>query len=168
MTYHLQIKVHEPSLLEYYEDAIVHFNNNHTELYRDSGFDLFIDTPIYITRNNEKKCLQLKVDHNISCAVYKELNDGSYIPSGYYLYPRSSISKTPLRMSNSLGIIDSGYRGNLIAKFDVIPDIDYSLEQGGRLCQICTPDLSSFSSISLVDTLTKTTRGTGGFGSSGK
>ena len=31
----------------------------------------------------------------------------------FYVYPRSSISKTPLRMANSVGIIDSGYRGNL-------------------------------------------------------
>ena len=34
---------------------------------------------------------------------------------GYYLYPRSSISKTPLILANSVGIIDSGYRGNIKA-----------------------------------------------------
>ena len=37
------------------------------------------------------------------------------INCSYYLYPRSSISKTPLRMSNSTGIIDAGYRGEIIA-----------------------------------------------------
>ena len=38
----------------------------------------------------------------------------------YYLYPRSSVStKTPLRLANSVGIIDSGYRGNIKAVFDI-------------------------------------------------
>ena len=53
-------------------------------------------------------------------------NEITYTPCGYYLYPRSSTgSKTPLRLSNSIGVIDSGYRGNLIACFD---NIDYLLD----------------------------------------
>ena len=40
--------------------------------------------------------------------------------TGYYMYPRSSLSKTKLRLANSVGIIDSGYRGNLIGMFDLI------------------------------------------------
>ena len=45
----------------------------------------------------------------------------------YYLYPRSSIIKTPLRMSNSVGIIDAGYRGNIIGCVDNIGDIPYTV-----------------------------------------
>ena len=44
-------------------------------------------------------------------------------PTAYYLYPRSSMgSKTPLRLSNSVGIIDAGYRGNIIGVVDNISD----------------------------------------------
>ena len=55
----------------------------------------------------------------------------------YYLYPRSSISKTPLRLCNSVGIIDAGYRGNIMAFVDNI-DEDYDL--GTRLFQLCDPN----------------------------
>ena len=48
---------------------------------------------------------------------------------GYYLYSRSSTgSKTPLRLSNSVGIIDSGYRGNIKACFDNINNSDFEPE----------------------------------------
>lgn len=166
MTYHLQIKVNEPSLISYYKKSIEDFKNSRTDMYRDSGFDLFVNVPLNIS--NTSQHTQIKVDHCVSCAVYKELDNGTYIPSGYYLYPRSSISKTPLRLANSVGIIDSGYRGHLIAKFDVLPNTTYEIKQGDRLCQICSPDLSPFSRVFLVDTLSYTTRGTGCFGSTGK
>ena len=44
----------------------------------------------------------------------------------------------------------------------------YVLEKGTRLCQICAPNLSSISSIEIVDQLSETNRGTCGFGSTGK
>ena len=37
---------------------------------------------------------------------------------GYMLVPRSSISKTPLRLANSIGIIDKSYRGKVMVKVD--------------------------------------------------
>ena len=98
-------------------------------------------------------------------------------PSGYYMYPRSSISKTPLRLANSVGIIDSGYRGDLMAKVDNIngfscdsdsgDSVDYVVSQHSRLFQVCAPDLSPFASVEIVDSLDDTTRGAGGFGSTG-
>ena len=39
--------------------------------------------------------------------------------TGFYLHPRSSISKTKLRLANSTGIIDAGYRGHIMAMFDI-------------------------------------------------
>ena len=42
----------------------------------------------------------------------------------YYLFPRSSISKTPLRMSNSIGLIDGGYRGEIMASCDNIKNFN--------------------------------------------
>jgi hypothetical protein len=67
--------------------------------------------------------------------------------SSYYLYPRSSISNTPLIMANSVGIIDSGYRGNLMAKVKYMPSPEYGQQyhiiKGTRLFQICAPNLQN-------------------------
>ena len=85
----------------------------------------------------------------------------------YYLFPRSSISKTPLRLSNSIGLIDAGYRGEIMASCDNIKDMEYSIEEGQRLFQLVASDSSPIS-FSLVDELSETSRGSGGFGSTGK
>jgi dUTP pyrophosphatase len=88
----------------------------------------------------------------------------------YYLYARSSISKTPLMLHNSVGIIDSTYRGDIIAALRYVPyhndKSNYVLEKGTRLMQICSRDLSPFK-ISFSNSLSQTERGEGGFGSSG-
>jgi len=88
---------------------------------------------------------------------------------GYFLYPRSSTgTKTPLRLANSIGIIDSGYRGNYIAAFDNIRSESFKVERLQRLVQICPPNLTYPLRVELVEELEQTTRGAGGFGSTGK
>jgi dUTPase len=104
------------------------------------------------------------------------------LPSGFYLYPRSSISKTRMRLANSVGIIDAGYRGDIIAAVDTIGifgsnDIWHvwketlsPIQKYDRYFQLCAPDLSPFL-VHIVDTEAElgapTTRGQGGFGSTG-
>ena len=104
------------------------------------------------------------------------------LPSGFYLYPRSSISKTRMRLANSVGIIDAGYRGDIIAAVDTIGlfgsnDIWHvwketlsPIKKYDRYFQLCAPDLSPFL-VHIVDTEAElgapTTRGQGGFGSTG-
>ena len=85
----------------------------------------------------------------------------------YYLFPRSSISKTPLRMSNSIGLIDAGYRGEIMASCDNIKNEPYVITKGQRLFQLVAIDSSPIS-YKIVDLLEDTTRGQGGFGSTGK
>jgi dUTPase len=103
-------------------------------------------------------------------------------PCGFYLYPRSSISKTRMRLANSVGIIDAGYRGDLIAAVDTIglfgsTDIWHiwketlsPIKKYDRYFQVCAPDLSPFL-VHIVDTeqdlSPPTERGDGGFGSTG-
>lgn len=95
-----------------------------------------------------------------------------YFSTGYYLYPRSSLAKTQLMMANHVGIIDAGYRNNLLCAFRYLPlpnkKIGYSIEAGTRLVQICHPSLLPIYVHLLTnkDALTTTTR-TGGFGSTG-
>ena len=80
--------------------------------------------------------------------------------------PRSSISKTPIRLCNSVGLIDAGYRGEIMAAVDNIKQEDYTISAGQRLFQIVAMDGSPLS-FELVDELSTTSRGAGGFGSTG-
>jgi len=134
------------------------------EPHLDSGFDLLV--PKYSSSHHKipKNSKAYSIDHSVTCVVMDENN----IPQPFYLYPRSSISGTPLRMSNSVGIIDSGYRGNLIAKVDNIGDTDHDIEFGARLFQVCSRTLEPFRLVEIVDRLDfDTARGAGGFGSTG-
>jgi len=91
------------------------------------------------------------------------------IPQGYVglIFPRSSIYKTGLRLSNSVGVIDSGYRGEVKAVFDTsFPSYDwYGLED--RAAQIIFMKLPDVQLIQ-ADELSKSQRGEGGYGSSGE
>lgn len=96
---------------------------------------------------------------------YKAIATSEHL--SYMLVPRSSIVKTPYRMSNSIGIIDSGYRGNIMAFVDVLGDGPIvEPKVGERLFQIVRPTLEKFD-YEIVNELSQTERGTGGFGSTG-
>lgn len=91
-------------------------------------------------------------------------------PAPCLLLPRSSLSGTPLRLSNSIGLIDAGYRGEVLAKVDTT--IPYPLAQGRRLFQLVQHNFLPFVKIILVDRLedlppAPDSRGSGGFGSTG-
>ena len=95
------------------------------------------------------------------------------IPEGFVglVFPRSSIRKTRLQLSNSVGVIDSGYRGELQATFNKITTTienqknDYKV--GDRVCQIMIIPYPPIEFIE-ADELSNTERGEGGFGSTGK
>ena len=71
-------------------------------------------------------------------------------------------------MANSVGIIDSGYRGYLIGVVDHPFEGDsYDVKKHDRLFQICAPDLQPISDIVVVNHLDHTERGSGGIGSTG-
>ena len=85
----------------------------------------------------------------------------------YYLFPRSSISKTPLRLANSIGLIDGGYRGELVGMVDNIYDKDFHIKRGERYFQLVAVDSSPID-FELVEELSESSRGEGGFGSTGR
>lgn len=86
---------------------------------------------------------------------------------GFQLYPRSSMSKLPVILANHVGIIDSGYRGNIIAAIRGIESC--TIEKESRVVQICHPTLCPFYVVLIAEEeLSETTRGTRGFGSSGR
>jgi dUTP pyrophosphatase len=105
---------------------------NHSIAYSgDAGIDLFFPEDVVVPANTTKL-----IDLQIKCSMKY---CGKYV--NYLIYPRSSIYKTPLRMSNSIGIIDSMYRHNLKVAVDNISHSDYTIEKGTRLFQICHPQL---------------------------
>lgn len=86
----------------------------------------------------------------------------------FMLDPRSSIgANTGLRLSNSVGIIDEDYRGELGVLYDNNSDSDYEIKAGDRIAQGWVQPVYRFKPIK-VDILSQTERGTGGFGSTGK
>ena len=88
------------------------------------------------------------------------------IPEGHVglLFPRSSISKKSLRLSNSVGVVDSGYRGEVIVKFDRAGPRHYDV--GDRVAQLMLLRSPTIHFVE-VSGLGSSDRDTGGFGSSG-
>ena len=127
---------------------------------RDAGFDLF-STAMTAPEDGVSKISQQTV-----AALY-DAELGGY--RAYFMMPRSSISKTPLRLANSVGLIDAGYRGTLIAAVDNISEGPYIVEANTRLCQIVAPTLVAFQRVVVVEEIPggPTMRGAGGFGSTG-
>ena len=69
-------------------------------------------------------------------------------------------------MANSIGLIDGGYRGELILVVDNVSDKPVSIQPGTKLVQVATANLSSCA-LKIVEDLDKTDRGASGFGSTG-
>lgn len=85
------------------------------------------------------------------------------------VFPRSSISKYSLALTNSVGVIDSGYRGELMVKFRLTKSsFDSTIYKvGERVAQLVIIPYPQVKFVE-VDELTQTERGDGGFGSTNK
>ena len=89
------------------------------------------------------------------------------IPVGFVglIFPRSSVSKKDLSQCNSVGVLDSGYRGELTMRFNPIGEEHYETgERIGQMIVLPRPDVE----FEEVEELSETLRGGGGWGSSGK
>ena len=100
---------------------------------------------------------------------YVTLGLAMEIPKGYMLMlaPRSSMSKTPLVVPNSFGVIDADYRGEIKGIFKNTSDDEYLIQKGDRLLQGILVPVGALKLLE-VDELTETARGSGGIGSTGK
>jgi dUTP pyrophosphatase len=131
----------------------------------DAGFDLFSPEKKQLISSNVNK-----VDYKISCSAQMIDRNHSF-NTGFYMYPRSSISKSNIRLANNVGIIDAGYRGHLIGMFDVIYVDEINVNKFERHLQICAPGLVPII-VEMVNSIEelgeKTSRGDSGFGSTGK
>tara|TARA_Y100000992_G_scaffold215723_1_gene148882 strand:- start:3252 stop:3890 length:639 start_codon:yes stop_codon:yes gene_type:complete len=183
----LKIYCENKELKEMYEKHIENHNNKISGLYCDSGFDLLNPTDRIFMPGvlSLKYPLGIKVALN-HCSLQKDvkLQSNEVVnllrvqPHAFMLLPRSSTGlNTNIRLSNSVGVIDSGYRGELTALIDVVatnnaPNNEVTrnkFEKGKRNFQLVS--FNGFSMhVNLVEKeedLGNTERGEGGFGSTG-
>jgi len=148
---------------------VMFLNNNDKEKYKecynnrknyedDAGVDLFMMKRIIVP----KKSISFKIKLGIKINAYKNNKLTSY-----NIYPRSSMGlKTPLRLSNSIGLVDKGYTGELMIVVDNVSEEDYVIDEGSRLVQLVGPEHES-NIINIVDEIVETNRSVNGFGSTG-
>jgi dUTP pyrophosphatase len=136
----------------------------------DSGLDLLCPEIVLDVKDNQYDRLALEIKTGMHFAAVNTNNE----PVPYLLMARSSTSLTPLRMSNQIGLADAGYRGELIARVDLLMDVDtYHIPYGRRLFQVVQHNWLPWKAIYLVDSLGELpsppdARGSGGFGSTGQ
>ena len=120
----------------------------------DAGMDL---TALSQSWDDERKCWV----YGTGIAVE--------IPEGYVglIFPRSSICKFSMHLSNSVGVIDSGYRGEIKFMFREVPGTGALYSIGDRIGQLIIMPFPKVEVEEVVD-LSDTERGTEGFGSSGR
>ena len=119
-----------------------------------AGLDLYCPFHIKVPADSQKK---------IPLGIAVE------IPKGRMglLVPRSSMSKTPLRCANSVGVIDADYRGELSIAYENVSCSDYTIFRGDRIAQLIIVPVAMVD-VEEVNGLSETERGTGGYGSTGK
>ena len=195
------LKIYVDSRDAHLRDLYIQYANTHNNKiihepqYIDAGFDLF--APIaqesrddfsgdqsvlrFFGPNREDEKPVNRLNFCLRCSARMFTDTGKNFNSGYYMYPRSSLSKTRLRLANSTGIIDSGYRGHIMGMFDVVNipenqidenrDADFFGQKYDRYVQICAPGLVPIL-VEIVNSFEElgeeTERGSGGFGSTGR
>jgi dUTP pyrophosphatase len=161
----LYIKPSSNEFFQIYEDAATRYNNTPLEQ-RNSGFDLFCDATDVDTEYSRFAALVGQ-----GCRILALDDDDE--PMAWWLAPRSSISRTSLRLANSLGLMDATYRGVVRAALtDLINHVPNASEfvDFPRMVQAATPMLTPWTQVLIVRNLPgeDTQRGEGGFGSTGR
>jgi dUTP pyrophosphatase len=154
MPYILYLQPSSESARAVYTTAAAAYNARPYEE-RDAGFDLFSAA---VTTAASGSRIQQQV-----VAGFYDVARGIF--RAYWMLPRSSISRSPLRLANSVGLIDAGYRGPIMAAVDGV----YNVADNERLFQLASPDLLPWDEVRVVETIPggPTARGAGGFGSTG-
>ena len=125
----------------------------------DAGMDLYVA--------NWKFNVDSLTDENTGVIIDSGI--AIEIPDGFVglVFPRSSIKSTGHRLSNAVGVIDSGYRGSIQAYFDIIDSSLMYYEVGDRFAQLIILPYPQIE-FKEVKELSESERNDKGFGSSGK
>ncbi len=165
-------------------DTLSFYGNHNYNYAGDCGYDLGLaeDTKVYFKATT-------KINLQVIITAWESISDSDFtgvyfedqLPCDFLIVPRSSITKYPLRLGNSVGTIDKNYRGSLQIALDyhdlrteqqlpllTEPDTGFQysvLPKGMRLVQIICPVFRQINSTQIVDSHDTTERGAGGFGS---
>lgn len=155
-------------------DAFAELYRNSADVYnstnisdRNSGFDLFCDASAAEPLGDHATLVSQGCR---AVAIDAETGDAR----AFWLAPRSSISRTPWRLTNSMGLIDSTYRGVIKAAFSHVTHLErpvfHTTFHQNRLCQLAAANLRPWQMVQVVAELpgSETTRGERGFGSTGR
>jgi dUTP pyrophosphatase len=125
----------------------------------DAGLDLIAISSKILVDSLTDEDTKVEIDSGIAVEI----------PEGYVglIFPRSSIKGTGVRLTNCVGVIDSGYRGSIKAYFDIIDKSLVYYEKGNKFAQLLILPYPQIE-FEEVDELSETERGTGSYGSSGK
>jgi dUTP pyrophosphatase len=152
---HLKIKI----LASDIDEEFIAYYESLRESKEDAGMDILFPRDEIIPAN----VLGHKIRMGIS--VEPTFSDGTL---GFFVMPRSSMGlRTPLRQSNSIGLIDKGYRGEIMCLVDNRSDQNVEIKKNTRLFQIVDPSCRGIT-CSIVESLDDSVRGEGGFGSTGQ
>lgn len=131
---------------------------------RDAGFDLFSES-VGVEPLSSAPTPATMIDQQVIAACYDTERN---LFRAFWMLPRSSLSKTPLRLANSVGLIDAGYRGSIKAAVSNFGSGKFEAPANNRYFQLATPDLLPWDKIVIGDIPGGATlRGAGGFGSTG-
>lgn len=126
----------------------------------DAGFDIYASSEPIKEMDQRGFIVTYKTDLAVN------------IPSGFMglMFPRSSISRTALSLTNAVGVIDSGYQGEILFKFrdaanGYVKKMQY--QKGERIGQLVIIPIPEITLTEVTDFDTTTERGEQGFGSSG-
>lgn len=143
-------------MIEYYQYIVDNCDSS------ESCINICMPTSYLLENQTVTKC-----GLGISCEMI-DCNTGKNI--GYYMNANYAILPETVHLANNVGIIDAGYRGEMIAMFrHQSNDTDsptINIGAGSSVIRICTPDLYPMR-VELVDTLSESDRGTNGIGSTG-
>ena len=173
--YTLLIKIIDNSIELPYKEI-----NNFTG---NAGYDIFVngDTIVKSNINNihQSEDIFTQFKSNIQSEMLKEYSkmtisnniitniESITENSSYLLLSRSSLSKYGFFMPHSVGLIDASHRGEILGRVCSINSEDKKINNSERLFQLVAPDLSEFK-VKIVEELSTTARGSGGFGSTNK
>ena len=160
-------------LFNIFEDAVAKYHSYAIELPMTVDVEGGAQVPTYAHETDAAADLYAMEDQIIGRNSYgNKIKTGVKIqlPEGWlaFILPRSSMgTKTPLRLSNSVGLIDSAYRGELGVLYDNTSNEDYKINAGDRIAQLLVMPSYRFQA-KVVDILADSDRGESGFGDSGK
>ncbi len=130
--------------------------------------------PFYATDGSAGMDLKAVLEHSITLAPLER----ALIPTGIaislpgpefgaFLFARSGLaSKHGITLANSVGVIDSDYTGEIKVALVNLSNEPYTIENGERIAQMVILEVAK-AQFTVSDTLEKTQRGSGGFGSTG-